>query len=165
MAQYGEGPSVEEEEEEACLEGGVSAAEEEEHGAPCAEPALCHRVQALEEELRSCQEELCQIQRQLSLSQKLHQTAESTNQELRRQVRPHTGYLPTVHSLQSPPPRSLQSKVPNSHAYRGQFTYQHVYGVREETCTGRTCKYCPFGTPWGPLQKPICVSLLPFYKR
>lgn len=85
MAQYGEGPSVEEEEEEeACMEGGVSA--EEERGAPCAEPALCHRVQALEEELRSCQEELCQIQRQLSLSQRLHQTAESTNQELRRQV-------------------------------------------------------------------------------
>ncbi|XP_040196926.1 angiogenic factor with G patch and FHA domains 1 isoform X2 [Rana temporaria] len=85
MAQHGEGLSVEEE-EEACLEGGVSAAEEEERGAPCAEPALCHRVQALEEELRSCQEELCQIQKQLSFSQKLHQTAESTNQELRRQV-------------------------------------------------------------------------------
>lgn len=48
--------------------------------------ALGSRVQALEEELRNCQEELRRIQRQLSRSQKLHRTAESTNQELRTQV-------------------------------------------------------------------------------
>ncbi|KAM9330978.1 angiogenic factor with G patch and FHA domains 1 [Gastrophryne carolinensis] len=51
------------------------------------EPALCHRVHALEEELRMCQEELQNIQRQLRHSQKLHQAAESSNQELRRQVK------------------------------------------------------------------------------
>nr|DBA23491.1 TPA: hypothetical protein GDO54_014402 [Pyxicephalus adspersus] len=60
----------------------------EESGAPCAEPTLYLRVQALEEELRSCQEELSTIQRQLSHSQRLHHTAESTNQELRRQSHP-----------------------------------------------------------------------------
>ncbi|XP_069819115.1 angiogenic factor with G patch and FHA domains 1 isoform X2 [Dendropsophus ebraccatus] len=48
--------------------------------------ALSCRVQVLEEELRNCREELRCIQRQLSLSQRLHRAAETTNQELRTQV-------------------------------------------------------------------------------
>ncbi|XP_073440226.1 angiogenic factor with G patch and FHA domains 1 isoform X1 [Dendrobates tinctorius] len=49
--------------------------------------ALSCRVRALEEELRNCQEELRSIKRQLSLSQRLHRSAETTNQELRTQAK------------------------------------------------------------------------------
>ncbi|XP_071994162.1 uncharacterized protein [Engystomops pustulosus] len=49
-------------------------------------PALGRRVQALEAELKTCQEELRRVQRLLGLSQKMHRNAESTNQELRAQI-------------------------------------------------------------------------------
>ncbi|XP_063819759.1 angiogenic factor with G patch and FHA domains 1 [Pseudophryne corroboree] len=53
---------------------------------PSLDAVLCRRVQVLEEKLRGCQGELRRIKKQLSLSQRLHRTAESSNLELRKQL-------------------------------------------------------------------------------
>ncbi|CAI9623024.1 unnamed protein product, partial [Staurois parvus] len=127
MDQNGEGPGVE---EESCLGGGVPA--EEERGAPCAEPDLCHRVQALEEELRSCQEELCRIQRQLSLSQRQHQTAESTNQELRRQVE---DLCQEIHEHSKSVKTDKEVQTDDYSAWSDYYNYYYSYYENQNTST------------------------------
>ncbi|OCU02419.1 angiogenic factor with G patch and FHA domains 1 isoform X1 [Xenopus laevis] len=48
--------------------------------------ALCIRVRALEAELDTCRQELREIQRRLSHSERLHRSTDTRNQELQRQV-------------------------------------------------------------------------------
>ncbi|XP_075038233.1 angiogenic factor with G patch and FHA domains 1 isoform X1 [Mixophyes fleayi] len=90
--------SPEEEDEELAVEAPLSPGTDDdqcspagEHAAgspesPSVDTALCRRVQALEEKLRCCQGELRRMKKQLSLSQRLHRTAQTSNQELQKQV-------------------------------------------------------------------------------
>ncbi|XP_072272396.1 angiogenic factor with G patch and FHA domains 1 isoform X2 [Pyxicephalus adspersus] len=104
----------------------------EESGAPCAEPTLYLRVQALEEELRSCQEELSTIQRQLSHSQRLHHTAESTNQELRRQVEK---LCQEIHERNKPEKTDKEVQTEDSSAWSDYYNYYYSYYENHNTCT------------------------------
>ncbi|XP_018412771.1 PREDICTED: angiogenic factor with G patch and FHA domains 1 isoform X2 [Nanorana parkeri] len=140
MAQYGAGPIME---AEPCVGDGVPPAaqpitkvngggEAEDSEAPCAEPALCRRVQALEEELRSCREELCRIQRQLSHSQKLHQTAESTNQELRRRVEE---LCKEIHERNQSEKADKEVQTDDSSAWSDYYSYYYSYYENHNTST------------------------------
>ncbi|XP_044132026.1 angiogenic factor with G patch and FHA domains 1 isoform X1 [Bufo gargarizans] len=94
--------------------------------------ALSCRVQALEEELKHCQNELRRIQTQLSLSQRLHRTAETTNQELRTQVEKLSR---EIHEFQRPEKVDQEVQTDDYSAWSDYYYYQSSYEHHTHTDT------------------------------
>ncbi|KAG9488131.1 angiogenic factor with G patch and FHA domains 1 isoform X1 [Eleutherodactylus coqui] len=113
MADHGEGAD----------EAALGAAEDEDAAQIPQPSALSCRVQALEEELRNCREELRRIQRELSLSRRLHRTAETTNQELRTQVEKLSREIHEVHK----PEKVDQEVQTEEYSWSDYYYYQSSY--------------------------------------
>ncbi|XP_056397702.1 angiogenic factor with G patch and FHA domains 1 [Hyla sarda] len=110
--------------DEAALGGAGDVSGVVEHADTMQTPALSCRVQALEEELKSCREELRRIERQLSLSQRLHRTAESTNQELRTQVEKLSR---EIHEFNKPEKVDQEVQTDEYSAWSDYYYHQSFY--------------------------------------